>query len=45
VTRTVDAPGLGGTRLRTPVRGPDGALYLTTDDGAPGGAIWRVAPS
>lgn len=33
-----------GTRLRVPVQGPDGALYVVTDVGGSGGAIWRVAP-
>lgn len=33
-----------GTRLRVPVMGPDGALYIATDVGGAGGAIWRVAP-
>ena len=32
-----------GTRLRVPVMGPDGALYIATDVGGGGGAIWRVA--
>ena len=32
------------TRLRTPVQGPDGALYVTTDVGSGGGEIWRIAP-
>lgn len=32
------------TRLRVPVQGPDGALYIATDVGGTGGAIWRVAP-
>jgi glucose/arabinose dehydrogenase len=32
------------TRLRVPVMGPDGALYIATDRGNGGGAIWRVAP-
>ncbi|MBP6775406.1 MAG: PQQ-dependent sugar dehydrogenase [Gemmatimonadaceae bacterium] len=33
-----------GTRLRVPVQGPDGALYVATDVGGTGGAIWRVSP-
>ena len=32
------------TRLRTPVQGPDGALYVTTDVASGGGEIWRIAP-
>ena len=30
------------TRLRVPVMGPDGALYIATDVGGGGGAIWRI---
>ncbi|HYW30644.1 MAG TPA: PQQ-dependent sugar dehydrogenase [Gemmatimonas sp.] len=33
-----------GTRLRVPVMGPDGALYIATDVGGGNGAIWRVVP-
>ena len=33
-----------GTRLRVPVMGPDGALYITTDVGGGNGAVWRVVP-
>jgi glucose/arabinose dehydrogenase len=33
-----------GTRLRTPLQGPDGALYVTTDVPNGGGQIWRIAP-
>ena len=33
-----------GVRLRVPVQGPDGALYITTDVGSGGGEIWRVVP-
>jgi glucose/arabinose dehydrogenase len=33
-----------GARLRTPVLGPDGALYVTTDDKPGGDEIWRLAP-
>lgn len=33
-----------GTRLRVPVQGPDGALYVATDVGGTGGQIWRIAP-
>jgi glucose/arabinose dehydrogenase len=38
---------LGGSvpRLRSAVEGPDGRLYIATDDGSPTGAIWRVTPS
>jgi glucose/arabinose dehydrogenase len=32
-------------RLRSAVQGPDGNLYITTDVGGGGGAIWRVTPS
>ena len=32
-------------RLRTPVQGPDGNLYVTTDIGGGGGSILRVIPS
>ena len=32
-------------RLRSPVQGPDGNLYIATDIGAPGGSILRVIPS
>jgi aldose sugar dehydrogenase len=31
-------------RLRSPVEGPDGNLYLTTDIAGPGGSILRVVP-
>lgn len=31
------------TRLRVPVMGPDGALYITTDEPSGAGQIWRVA--
>jgi len=33
-----------GTRLRVPVMGPDGALYIATDVGGGNGAVWRVTP-
>jgi len=33
-----------GTRLRVPVQGPDGALYVATDVGGSNGAIWRITP-
>jgi len=33
-----------GVRLRVPVQGPDGALYVATDVGSGGGEIWRVVP-
>ena len=32
------------TRLRVPVMGPDGALYVATDVGGGGGQVWRIAP-
>ncbi len=32
-------------RLRTPVLGPDGALYVTTDNQSNGDEIWRIAPN
>jgi glucose/arabinose dehydrogenase len=31
-------------RLRTPVQGPDGDLYVTTDIGGGGGSVLRVSP-
>jgi aldose sugar dehydrogenase len=34
-----------GTRLRSAVQGPDGNLYITTDVGGGGDAIWQVVPS
>jgi glucose/arabinose dehydrogenase len=34
-----------GVRLRSAVEGPDGNLYIATDVGAGGGAIWKVVPS
>jgi glucose/arabinose dehydrogenase len=34
-----------GQRLRQPVVGPDGALYVTVDGQGTGGAILRVQPS
>jgi glucose/arabinose dehydrogenase len=34
-----------GTRLRSAVQGPDGNLYVSTDVGGGGGAIWKVVPS
>ncbi len=34
-----------GVRLRSAVQGPDGFLYVATDDLAPSGAIWRIIPS
>jgi glucose/arabinose dehydrogenase len=34
-----------GVRLRSTVQGPDGNLYITTDVGGTGGAIWKVTPS
>jgi aldose sugar dehydrogenase len=38
-TRTV--PGIPSERMRSLVQGPDGALYVSTDDGE----IWRIVPS
>jgi glucose/arabinose dehydrogenase len=34
-----------GVRLRSAVEGPDGDLYISTDVGGAGGAIWKVTPS
>ena len=34
-----------GVRLRSAVQGPDGNLYIATDVGGGGGAIWKVTPS
>jgi glucose/arabinose dehydrogenase len=34
-----------GVRLRAPVQGPDGNLYVVTDDGTGTGAIWKVVPT
>jgi glucose/arabinose dehydrogenase len=34
-----------GVRLRSAVQGPDGNLYISTDVGGGGGAIWKVVPS
>jgi aldose sugar dehydrogenase len=34
-----------GVRLRSAVEGPDGNLYISTDVGGGGGAIWQVVPS
>lgn len=34
-----------GVRLRSAVEGPDGNLYIATDVGGGGGAIWKVTPS
>jgi glucose/arabinose dehydrogenase len=33
-----------GTRVRTPVMGPDSALYVSTDAGNGNSQIWRIAP-
>jgi glucose/arabinose dehydrogenase len=33
-----------GERLRVPVQGPDGSLYIATDVGEPGGQVLRVTP-
>jgi glucose/arabinose dehydrogenase len=51
----LDGPGTGsqafqvqgstGVRLRSAVQGPDGFLYVATDVGGTGGAIWKVTPS
>ena len=43
----VVAPKLDGAygRLRTPVLGPDGALYITTSNGGSSDSILRVVPS
>jgi hypothetical protein len=32
-------------RLRAAVQGLDGNLYLSTDQGQPNDAIWKVVPS
>jgi aldose sugar dehydrogenase len=50
----IDASGRAGTpvylfeslvtRVRTPVMGPDSALYVTTDVGGGNAQIWRIAP-
>lgn len=34
-----------GIRLRSAVQGPDGNLYIATDVGGGGGAIWKVTPT
>jgi aldose sugar dehydrogenase len=34
-----------GVRLRGAVQGPDGNLYIPTDVGGGGGAIWKVTPT
>jgi len=34
-----------GIRLRTAVQGPDGALYVPTNDESAGDQIWRIAPN
>jgi aldose sugar dehydrogenase len=34
-----------GVRLRAAVQGLDGNLYLSTDQGSPNDAIWKVVPS
>jgi aldose sugar dehydrogenase len=33
-----------GVRLRSAVQGPDGNLYISTDVGGGGGAIWQIVP-
>ena len=44
LARTTDVFADLNTRLRVPVQGPDGAMYIATDVGGGGGAIWRVTP-
>lgn len=44
VTDTIPLYNELNTRLRVPVMGPDGALYVATDVGGGGGQIWRIAP-
>ncbi|MEQ1693497.1 MAG: PQQ-dependent sugar dehydrogenase [Gemmatimonas sp.] len=44
VARTTNLFSEFNTRLRVPVQGPDGALYIATDVGGTSGAIWRVTP-
>lgn len=34
-----------GLRIRTPIQGPDGALYVTTDGTNGAGQIWRITPN
>ena len=34
-----------GVRLRSAVQGPDGNLYISTDQGEGVGAIWKVTPT
>jgi glucose/arabinose dehydrogenase len=45
VSGQFQVPGSTGTRLRSVVQGPDGNLYVATDVGSPGGAIWKITPS
>lgn len=33
-----------GVRLRTPLQGPDGSLYVATDGTSGAGQIWRITP-
>ncbi|MEP6834235.1 MAG: PQQ-dependent sugar dehydrogenase [Gemmatimonas sp.] len=44
VKDTIPLYGELNTRLRVPVMGPDGALYVATDVAGGGGQIWRIAP-
>ena len=45
VTSTVTPTELDrNVRLRSAVEGPDGNLYITTDDGGTAGAVWKVTP-
>ena len=44
VKDTIPLYGELNTRLRVPVLGPDGALYVATDVGGGNGQIWRIAP-
>ncbi|MEO9221507.1 MAG: PQQ-dependent sugar dehydrogenase, partial [Mycobacteriaceae bacterium] len=47
VTAVVEPPELRGThgRLRSVHQGPDGALYLTTDNGSNRDEVLRVTPT
>lgn len=44
VRDTIPYFGEFNTRLRVPVMGPDGALYVATDVGGGGGQVWRIGP-